>query len=80
MIFDMDKVGTKALWRPGLQMYLHIVKVMEDNYPEMMKQMFVVNGELDLTKKHKIHSSLSYDPCSSENIPTVVENMPSSHQ
>ncbi|ELU07823.1 hypothetical protein CAPTEDRAFT_152329 [Capitella teleta] len=44
VIFDMDKVSTKSLWRPGLQMYLHIVKVMEDNYPEMMKQMFVVNA------------------------------------
>ena len=44
VIFDMDKVGSRSLWRPGLQMYLHIVKVMEDNYPEMMKRMYVVNG------------------------------------
>ncbi len=46
MIFDMDNVGTQSLWRPGLKMYLHLVKVLEDNYPEMMKKMFVVNGEL----------------------------------
>jgi len=44
VIFDMDNVGSGALWRPGLQMYLHVVKVMEDNYPEMMKRMFVVNA------------------------------------
>jgi len=25
-------------------MYLHIVKVLEDNYPEMLKRMFIVNG------------------------------------
>ena len=48
VIFDMDKVGTKNMWRPGLQMYLHLVKVLEDNYPEMMKRMFVVNGKLSI--------------------------------
>ena len=36
------------MWRPGLQMYLHLVKVLEDNYPEMMKRMFVVNGKLSI--------------------------------
>ncbi len=28
----------------GMQMYLHLVKILEDNYPEMMKKLFVVNG------------------------------------
>ena len=32
----------------GLQMYLHLVKVLEDNYPEMMKRMFVINGDQQL--------------------------------
>lgn len=44
VIFDMDGVSSKMLWRPGLQMYLHLVKLLEDNYPEMLKQMFVVNA------------------------------------
>jgi len=44
VIFDMENVGTKSLWRPGIQMYLHLVKVLEDNYPEMMKRLFVVNA------------------------------------
>ncbi|KAL4223181.1 hypothetical protein ACF0H5_016653 [Mactra antiquata] len=44
VIFDMEGVTTKMLWRPGLQMYLHLVKVLEDNYPEMLKRMFVVNA------------------------------------
>ncbi|XP_070205227.1 retinal-binding protein-like isoform X2 [Littorina saxatilis] len=44
VIFDMEGVSSKMLWRPGLQMYLHLVKVLEDNYPEMMKRMFVVNA------------------------------------
>lgn len=44
VIFDMQHVGTKSMWRPGLQMYLHLVKILEDNYPEMMKRMFVINA------------------------------------
>ncbi|KAL3857236.1 hypothetical protein ACJMK2_011928 [Sinanodonta woodiana] len=44
VIFDMDGVSTKMMWRPGLQMYLHLVKVLEDNYPEMMKRLLVVNA------------------------------------
>uniref|UniRef100_A0AAT9H863 Retinal binding protein n=1 Tax=Peronia verruculata TaxID=500109 RepID=A0AAT9H863_9EUPU len=44
VIFDMEGVSSKMLWRPGLQMYLHLVRVLEDNYPEMLKRMFVVNA------------------------------------
>uniref|UniRef100_A0AAT9H855 Retinal binding protein n=1 Tax=Ambigolimax valentianus TaxID=1338344 RepID=A0AAT9H855_9EUPU len=44
VIFDMDGVSSKMLWRPGLQMYLHLVRVLEDNYPEMLKRMFVINA------------------------------------
>ncbi|KAK3577712.1 hypothetical protein CHS0354_000410 [Potamilus streckersoni] len=44
VIFDMEGVSTKMLWRPGLQMYLHLVKVLEDNYPEMMKRLLVTNA------------------------------------
>ncbi|XP_064612900.1 retinal-binding protein-like isoform X2 [Liolophura sinensis] len=44
VIFDMEGVSSKMLWRPGLQMYLYLVKVLEDNYPEMMKRMFVINA------------------------------------
>ena len=25
-------------------MYLHLVKILEDNYPEMVKQLFIING------------------------------------
>ncbi|BFZ04645.1 hypothetical protein BsWGS_07684 [Bradybaena similaris] len=44
VIFDMEGVSSKMLWRPGLQMYLHLVRVLEDNYPEMLKRMFVINA------------------------------------
>ncbi|XP_041350512.1 retinal-binding protein-like [Gigantopelta aegis] len=44
VIFDMEGVSSRVLWRPGIQMYLHLVTVLEDNYPEMMKKLFVVNA------------------------------------
>ncbi|XP_071115998.1 retinal-binding protein-like [Haliotis cracherodii] len=44
VVFDMEGVSSRMMWRPGLQMYLYLVKVLEDNYPEMMKRMFVVNA------------------------------------
>nr|UXK97414.1 retinal-binding protein [Nautilus pompilius] len=46
VIFDMRGVSSKMLWKPGLQMYLHLVKILEDNYPEMMKRMFVINAPI----------------------------------
>lgn len=44
VIFDMANVGTSMLWRPGMQMYLHLVKILEDNYPEMMRRLLVINA------------------------------------
>ena len=31
-------------------MYLHLVKVLEDNYPEMMKRLYVINGKEHMIK------------------------------
>lgn len=44
VVFDMAGVGTRMLWRPGLKMYLHLVKVLEDNYPEMMRRLLIINA------------------------------------
>ncbi|KAJ8312323.1 hypothetical protein KUTeg_009696 [Tegillarca granosa] len=57
VIFDMEGVGTKMLWRPGMQMYLHLVKILEDNYPEMMKRLCVINARPLISEdmKNKIH-------------------------
>ncbi|RUS79536.1 hypothetical protein EGW08_012704, partial [Elysia chlorotica] len=44
VIFDMEGVSSKMLWRPGLQMYLHLVRTLEDNYPEALKKLFIVNA------------------------------------
>ncbi|XP_050412466.1 retinal-binding protein [Patella vulgata] len=61
VIFDMTGVSTKMLWKPGLQMYLHLVKVLEDNYPEMMKRMFVVNAPAIFPLLYKICRPLVSD-------------------
>ncbi|ESO08070.1 hypothetical protein HELRODRAFT_190871 [Helobdella robusta] len=44
VIFDMEGVGTKFLWKPGLDMYISLIKLLEDNYPEMLKRLCVVNA------------------------------------
>jgi len=44
VVFDMENVGSKHMWKPGLDMYLYLVQVLEDNYPEMMKRLFVINA------------------------------------
>lgn len=44
VIMDLDNISTKQLWRPGLQLYLNLVKLLEDNYPEFVKRLIVVNA------------------------------------
>nr|UXK97102.1 retinal-binding protein [Haliotis fulgens] len=54
VVFDMEGVSSRMMWRPGLQMYLYLVKVLEDNYPEMMKRNLcrpLISEEM----KNKIH-------------------------
>ncbi|GFR58752.1 SEC14-like protein 2 [Elysia marginata] len=58
VIFDMDGVSSKMLWRPGLQMYLHLVRVLEDNYPEALKKLFIVNAPRIFPLLYKISRPL----------------------
>lgn len=45
VIFDMEGVSARShLWRPGIVMYLHMVSILENNYPEMLKRLVVVNA------------------------------------
>lgn len=44
VIFDMEGVGRHILWRPGIQMYLYMAQILEDNYPEMLKKLLVINA------------------------------------
>ncbi|CAG2230641.1 Retinal-binding protein [Mytilus edulis] len=54
VICDMADIGTSALWIPGIKLHLHLVKVLEDNYPEMLKRLLVINAPLIFPLLHKI--------------------------
>lgn len=43
-ILDFEGIGPRSLWTPGIQMYMHLVQLLEDNYPEMLKKLFIVNA------------------------------------
>ena len=45
VILDLKNVGPSMLWGPGMQMIAHMGKVVQDNYPEVVKRTYIVNGE-----------------------------------
>ena len=49
VIIDMDNVGMSMLWGPGMEMIAYMGKVVQDNYPEVIKRSFIVNSELQYT-------------------------------
>jgi len=54
----------------GLEMYLHLIKVLEDNYPEMAKRLIVVNGKVTISQLYGLRLSthaLSWHLCFSVN-------------
>ncbi|KAJ8312729.1 hypothetical protein KUTeg_010102 [Tegillarca granosa] len=44
VIVDMDGVGPRMMWSPGMQMHFSLVQMLEDNYPEMLKRLFVIKA------------------------------------
>ncbi|UYV63544.1 SEC14L2 [Cordylochernes scorpioides] len=45
IIFDMDGFTMKQLaWKPAVDMIRHLVAVMENNYPERLKKIYVINA------------------------------------
>ncbi|PIO13209.1 hypothetical protein AB205_0175680 [Aquarana catesbeiana] len=49
MIYDVEGLGLKHLWKPGVDLYGEVLKMFEDNYPEALKRLFVVKGRLYIT-------------------------------
>lgn len=37
------------LWRPGLSVYIANAEILQNNYPEMQKRMFIINGNFILS-------------------------------
>ncbi|KAK3599065.1 hypothetical protein CHS0354_024391 [Potamilus streckersoni] len=44
VIFDLDKLGPRHLWKPGVDVFNEILKMFEDQYPETLKYAFIVNA------------------------------------
>lgn len=44
IIYDMEKVGMRHLWKPGIDTFNQFVTLVEDNYPERLKLIFIVNA------------------------------------
>ncbi|XP_067941657.1 retinal-binding protein-like isoform X2 [Watersipora subatra] len=44
LIFDMANFSRKMLWKPGLNVYMHNAEILQNNYPEMQKRMFIINS------------------------------------
>lgn len=58
VIFDMENVGTKHLWKPGLNLNMYLSHILEDNYPEMMKRLFLINAPKLLPVLYKLAKPL----------------------
>lgn len=44
IVFDMDHFGMKHLWKPGVDVWLELIQLFEDHYPETLKTCFVINA------------------------------------
>ncbi|KAM4745934.1 SEC14-like protein 2 isoform 2-T2 [Anableps anableps] len=44
MIYDVEGLGLKHLWKPAIDTYGEILQMFEDNYPEGLKRLFVIKG------------------------------------
>lgn len=44
VIVDIENTGVKHMWKPAINLYTEMVKMVEDNYPERLKMVLVVNG------------------------------------
>ncbi|KAM9393694.1 SEC14-like protein 2 [Pholidichthys leucotaenia] len=44
MVYDMEGLGLKHLWKPAIDTYGEILQMFEDNYPEGLKRLFVIKA------------------------------------
>ncbi|GAB1608899.1 retinal-binding protein-like [Argonauta hians] len=58
VIFDMENVGTRHMWKPGLHLNMYLSHILEDNYPEMMKRLFLINAPKLLPMIYKLAKPL----------------------
>ncbi|KAF7238444.1 SEC14-like protein 2 [Varanus komodoensis] len=44
IICDAEGLGLKHLWKPGIDMYGELISLLEDNYPESLKRIFIIKA------------------------------------
>ncbi|XP_063769455.1 SEC14-like protein 2 isoform X2 [Pseudophryne corroboree] len=44
MIYDVEGLGLKHLWKPAVDLYGEVLQMFEDNYPEALKRLFVIKA------------------------------------
>ncbi|XP_018617892.2 SEC14-like protein 2 isoform X1 [Scleropages formosus] len=44
MIYDLEGLGLKHLWKPAIEAYGEVLTMFEDNYPEGLKRLFVIKA------------------------------------
>lgn len=43
-IMDLKNLGRKHLWKPGIDVFVEMICMFEDHYPETLKQCFIINA------------------------------------
>lgn len=44
LIYDCEGLGLKHLWKPAVETYIEFLCMVEDNYPETLKRLFVIKA------------------------------------
>ncbi|CAJ1069387.1 SEC14-like protein 2 isoform X2 [Xyrichtys novacula] len=44
MIYDVEGLGLKHIWKPAIETYGEILQMFEENYPEGLKRLFVIKA------------------------------------
>ncbi|KAL7986721.1 hypothetical protein Chor_013004 [Crotalus horridus] len=44
MIYDFEGLGLKHLWKPAVEVYIELLGMFEDNFPESLKYLFIIKA------------------------------------
>ncbi|XP_069475412.1 SEC14-like protein 2 [Ambystoma mexicanum] len=44
MIYDLEGLGLRHLWKPAIETYGEVITMFEDNYPESLKRLFIIKA------------------------------------
>lgn len=44
LLLDLDGLNMRHLWRPGIKTVLHIIEILENNYPETLGRVIMTRA------------------------------------